>query len=96
MATPDSSQNGAAPAPPSDFARRTGLVSLATLLSRILGLVREQLFALTLGATAQADAALLAATLSEIDRAAKKGAIHRNAAARHKSRLTRKLNAARV
>lgn len=44
----------------------------------------------------KADAALLSATLSEIDRAAKKGAIHRNAAARHKSRLTRKLNATRA
>lgn len=57
MATPDSSQKAGTP---SDFARRTGLVSLATLASRILGLVREQLFALTLGATAQADAFLIA------------------------------------
>jgi small subunit ribosomal protein S20 len=48
------------------------------------------------GGEAKADAALLSATLSEIDRAAKKGAIHRNAAARHKSRLTRKLNATRA
>lgn len=33
----------------------------------------------------------LSATLSEIDRAAKKGAIHANAAARYKSRLTKRL-----
>lgn len=32
----------------------------------------------------------LPATVSEIDRAKKKGALHRNAAARHKSRLSRK------
>ncbi len=32
----------------------------------------------------------LSATVSEIDRAKKKGALHPNAAARHKSRLARK------
>ena len=37
--------------------------------------------------------ALAAPTYSELDRAAKKGAIHRNAADRTKSRLARKLNA---
>jgi small subunit ribosomal protein S20 len=36
---------------------------------------------------------LASATFSELDRAAKKGAIHRNAANRTKSRLARKLNA---
>ena len=36
----------------------------------------------------------LAAALSSLDRAAKAGAIHPNAAARRKSRLTRKVNAA--
>ncbi len=36
----------------------------------------------------------LAAALSSLDRAAKSGAIHPNAAARRKSRLTRKVNAA--
>ena len=36
----------------------------------------------------------LAAALSALDRAAKSGAIHPNAAARRKSRLTRKVNAA--
>ena len=40
----------------SDFGAKTALLSLATLLSRLLGLVREQLFALTLGASTQSDA----------------------------------------
>jgi ribosomal protein S20 len=38
--------------------------------------------------------AALAVAMSALDRAAKTGAIHRNAAARRKSRLTRKVNAA--
>lgn len=46
--------------PRSDFGARTALLSLATLLSRLLGLVREQLFALTLGASAQAEAFVIA------------------------------------
>jgi ribosomal protein S20 len=53
--------------------------------------------ALTVAATpAQADDApvALAEALSALDRAAKAGAIHPNAAARRKSRLTRKVNAA--
>ena len=37
---------------------------------------------------------LLARTAGEIDRAAKKGVIHDNAAARYKSRLSRRFNAA--
>ena len=36
---------------------------------------------------------IASATFSELDRAAKKGAIHRNAASRTKSRLARRLNA---
>lgn len=36
------------------------MLSLATLLSRLLGLVREQLFALTLGSSAQAEAFVIA------------------------------------
>ena len=36
--------------------RTAGLISMATMLSRVLGLVREQLFAALLGATAMADA----------------------------------------
>ena len=38
------------------LARSAGLVSAATMLSRLLGLVREQLFAALMGATALADA----------------------------------------
>jgi len=37
---------------------------------------------------------LLPKTVSEIDKAVQKGVIHRNAAARHKSRLTRRATAA--
>jgi ribosomal protein S20 len=53
--------------------------------------------ALTLAATpveGQDPAVALAEALSALDRAAKAGAIHPNAAARRKSRLTRKVNAA--
>ena len=38
--------------------------------------------------------ALLPLTVSEIDKAVQKGVLHRNAAARHKSRLTARVNAA--
>ena len=37
---------------------------------------------------------LLPTTVSEIDKAVRKGALHRNAAARHKSRLTIRVNRA--
>jgi small subunit ribosomal protein S20 len=37
---------------------------------------------------------LLPQTVSEIDRAVQKGVLHRNAAARHKSRLTARANQA--
>jgi small subunit ribosomal protein S20 len=37
---------------------------------------------------------LLPDTVSRIDKAVQKGILHKNAAARHKSRLTRKVNAA--
>ena len=36
---------------------------------------------------------LLPLTVSEIDKAVQKGVLHRNAAARHKSRLTARVNA---
>ena len=39
---------------------------------------------------------LLPATVSEIDRAAKKGVVHGNTAARYKSRLSRKVSALRA
>ena len=38
-------------------------------------------------------AGLLPLTVSEIDKAVQKGVLHRNAAARHKSRLTARVNA---
>ncbi|MBP9205012.1 MAG: murein biosynthesis integral membrane protein MurJ [Kofleriaceae bacterium] len=41
---------------PRSLGRAAGLISLATMLSRLLGLVREQLFAALLGASALADA----------------------------------------
>lgn len=37
---------------------------------------------------------LLPATISKIDKAVQKGVLHRNAAARHKSRLTARVNQA--
>ncbi len=43
-------------AKPPRLARAAGLIGAATMLSRILGLAREQLFAALLGATAMADA----------------------------------------
>ena len=42
---------------------------------------------------AEAAKALLPETVGEIDRAVKKGVVHDNAAARYKSRLSRKVNA---
>jgi putative peptidoglycan lipid II flippase len=49
----------ATPAKPR-LARSAGLISAATMLSRVLGLVREQLFAILLGATRMADAFIVA------------------------------------
>jgi len=40
----------------------------------------------------KAAAELLPKTVSEIDKAVQKGVLHRNAAARHKSRLTARVN----
>lgn len=42
---------------------------------------------------AETASALLSQTVAEIDKAARKGAIHDNAADRHKSRLSRKVGA---
>jgi putative peptidoglycan lipid II flippase len=53
----------ASPAPPearTSMARGAGRVSALTMLSRLLGLVREQIFALTLGAGSNSDAFLAA------------------------------------
>jgi len=46
------------------------------------------------GSDAAKVGALLPKTVSEIDKAVQKGVLHRNAAARHKSRLTRRATAA--
>jgi small subunit ribosomal protein S20 len=50
--------------------------------------------AIDTGADAEAAEAAVRAAVSELDRAAKKGVIHRNNAARRKSRLMKRLNAA--
>jgi small subunit ribosomal protein S20 len=44
--------------------------------------------------SSKAAADLLPKTISEIDKAVQKGVLHRNAAARHKSRLTARVNQA--
>ena len=44
--------------------------------------------------SSKAAADLLPETISEIDKAVQKGVLHRNAAARHKSRLTARVNQA--
>jgi len=64
--------------------------SLSQLKSRIKKLRTVLGAGKTLGDDAKK---LLAETAGEIDRAAKKGIIHDNAAARYKSRLARRLNA---
>jgi small subunit ribosomal protein S20 len=45
------------------------------------------------GTDKSAATGLLPVTVSEIDKAVQKGVLHRNAAARHKSRLTARVNA---
>ena len=45
------------------------------------------------GTDKSATTSLLPVTVSEIDKAVQKGVLHRNAAARHKSRLTARVNA---
>ena len=46
------------------------------------------------GGDAKEISSLLPATVSEIDKAVQKGVLHRNAAARYKSRLTTRVNQA--
>jgi small subunit ribosomal protein S20 len=53
----------------------------------------KKLRAVMASGDAAAAAKLLPETLAQIDKAAKKGAVHDNAAARYKSRLTRQINA---
>lgn len=61
-------------------------------VSQVKTQIKKLRAALTAG-DAEAAKALLSATVAEIDKAAKKGVVHDNAAARYKSRLSRKLNA---
>ena len=63
-------------------------------LSQLKSQIKKLRTVLSAGKTVADDARkLLAETAGEIDRAAKKGVIHDNAAARYKSRLSRRLNA---
>jgi small subunit ribosomal protein S20 len=63
-------------------------------LSQLKSRIKKLRTVLSAGKTVGDDAKkLLAATAGEIDRAAKKGVIHDNAAARYKSRLSRRFNA---
>ena len=61
-------------------------------VSRLKTKIKSLRSALAKGDAAAAKGAL-AETISEIDKAAKKGVIHDNAAARYKSRLSRRVNA---
>jgi small subunit ribosomal protein S20 len=61
-------------------------------VSQLKTQVRKLRTALAKGDAAEAKASL-AETVSAIDKAAKKGVVHDNAAARYKSRLTRRVNA---
>jgi small subunit ribosomal protein S20 len=62
-------------------------------LSRLKTTIKSLRSAIAKGDTAAVKGAL-AETVSQIDKAAKKGIIHDNAAARYKSRLSRRVNAA--
>jgi small subunit ribosomal protein S20 len=63
-------------------------------LSQLKSRIKKLRTALSASKTLDDDAKrLLAETAGEIDRAAKKGIIHDNAAARYKSRLSRRFNA---
>jgi len=60
---------------------------------RLRGSIKKLRAALATGNTGEAQA-LLAETVSTIDKAVQKGVLHRNAAARYKSRLTLRVNQA--
>lgn len=64
---------------------RKNLSQLKTQLKKLRSVVAE--------GNAEAASKLLPATEAEIDKAAKKGVVHDNAAARYKSRLARKVTA---
>jgi small subunit ribosomal protein S20 len=61
-------------------------------ISQLKTQVRKMRSVIAKGDAAEATTTL-AETVSAIDRAAKKGVVHDNAAARYKSRLTRRVNA---
>jgi small subunit ribosomal protein S20 len=61
-------------------------------LSQLKTQVKKLRAAISAGNASEAKS-LLPATVGEIDRAAKKGVVHENAAARYKSRLSRKVSA---
>jgi small subunit ribosomal protein S20 len=63
-----------------------------TNLSQLKSQVKKLRAAIAKG-DAEAAQKLLPRTAGEIDKAAKKGVVHDNAAARYKSRLSRKVNA---
>jgi small subunit ribosomal protein S20 len=64
---------------------RKHLSQLKTQLKKLRAVIAE--------GNAEAASQLLPATEAEIDKAAKKGVVHDNAAARYKSRLARKVSA---
>ncbi len=64
---------------------RTNLSQLKTQLKKLRSVIAE--------GNAETASKLLPATEAEIDKAAKKGVVHDNAAARYKSRLARKVSA---
>ena len=61
--------------------------------TRLRGSIKKLRSALA-GGNPKESGALLPNTVSEIDKAVRKGVMHRNAAARHKSRLTAQMNQA--
>jgi len=61
--------------------------------TRLRGSIKKLRTALS-GGNPKDSAALLPTTVSEIDKACKRGVLHRNTAARHKSRLTVRVNQA--
>jgi small subunit ribosomal protein S20 len=67
---------------------RQGLSQLKTQVKKLRAAIA--------GGDAEAAATLLPETVGQIDKAAKKGVVHDNAAARYKSRLSRKVTALRA
>jgi small subunit ribosomal protein S20 len=62
-------------------------------LSQVKSQVKKLRAAIAKGGDVEAVKTLLSETVSEIDRASKKGVVHDNAASRYKSRLTKRVNA---